>query len=83
MNESIVIAALYRCHSCRIWWSSQEVDIPEAHLIFRMVEQHKDLFPWEDYQGWGAGGPEAAVCPQCNKKAASPMFSLTQSGELR
>ena len=83
MNESKVIAALYRCDSCRIWWSSQEIDIPEAHLIFRMVEQHKDLFPWEDYQGWEAGGAEAAVCPRCGKKAAGPMFSLTQSGELR
>jgi len=81
MNDSTVIAALYRCDSCRIWWSGREVDVPEAHLIFRMAEGHKALFPWEDYQGWQAGA-EAAVCPQCTKKVAGPMFSLTQSETL-
>ena len=80
MNDSIVIAALYRCQSCRIWWSSQSVDAPEAHLIFQMVERHKDLFPWEDYQGWRGGAAE--VCEQCEKKVAGPMFSLTKSGDL-
>ena len=83
MNESKVIAALYRCQNCRIWWSSQESDMPEAHLIFRMVEKQKDLFPWEDYQGGQAGGAGADVCPQCGEEAAGPNFSLTQSGELR
>jgi hypothetical protein len=81
MNEFKVIAALYRCKSCRIWWSRREVDIPEAHLVFRMVEQHKDLFPWEDYQGWRVGA-DAAVCPQCTKETSGPMFSLTQSRQL-
>ena len=82
MNEPKVIAALYRCDGCRIWWSSQELNIPEAQLIFRMAEQHKDLFPWEEYQGWRAGGPTAAECPKCSKKVAGPKFLLTQSEDL-
>jgi hypothetical protein len=81
MNETRVIAALYRCDGCGIWWSSQEDDFPHAHLIFQVVEPYKDLFPWEDYQGRQAGA-EANVCPRCDGQIDLPRFSLTQSGEL-
>lgn len=82
MNESHVIAALYRCPSCRAWWSSREGDDPEAQLIFRLAEKHKELFPWEDYQGWRAFGAGAVVCPGCGKEIEEPKFCLTQSGGL-
>jgi predicted RNA-binding Zn-ribbon protein involved in translation (DUF1610 family) len=81
MNETRVIAALYRCDGCGNWWISREVDALNVQLLFQMVEQHKDLFPWEDYSGLRADA-EATLCPHCGEEADGPKFSLTQCRQL-
>jgi hypothetical protein len=80
MKETQVVVALYRCDGCQGWWVSQEADVPEAHLLFHLAERHKDLFLWENYQGWHDGTGRAAVCPKCGEKVARPKFTLSQNG---
>ena len=48
-----VIAAIYRCQSCGLWWINSRLDVPEARLIHKLVEPHSETYLWQD-----TGGPD-------------------------
>jgi hypothetical protein len=80
MREAQVIAALYRCQGCQVWWVSQAEGVPETHLVFRLADAHPELFLWENYRGGRPDTAQAAVCPECGERVTAPNFSLHQNG---
>lgn len=82
MKGARVVAALYRCLHCEVWWISQAEDVPEAHLVFCLADAHPKLFLWENYRGDRPGSTQATVCPECGHSVAAPYFSLHQNGTV-
>lgn len=66
-----VIAALYRCQKCGVWWGSSEHDRPETRLIWRLVEPHSTGYLWQDYHGW-YGTLHVGHCVNCGQETSKP-----------
>ena len=75
-ESSALMAALWECEQCQVWWGSQSGDMPEARFLLQLAGPNSHLFPWENYRGWREKLGMAPMCPECGREASFPRSTL-------